>query len=57
MGLAAAEGLGDDLRWSQRWLMLWEDVGAKLRVAGLRGGEVRLEQGAVQGGVASRGCF
>ena len=57
VGLAAAEGLGIDAGWMERWEGLWRDMEATLRIAGKRGGRVKWERGVVQGGVTSPGHY
>jgi hypothetical protein len=39
VGLAAAEGLGVDPKWGERWKGLWRDLVARIRVGGRVGGE------------------
>ncbi len=47
IGLAASEGLGVDPAWGERWQALWQDLVARIRMGGSRGGEVKWERGVV----------
>ena len=57
VGLAAAEGLGIEAGWVQRWEKLWEDLEAQIRIGMFKGGKVRWERGVVQGGQTSPGHY